>query len=136
MLPLLLEKGGGEGFLIKPPPPRWGRIQVGVAVSNFIVVFVTCGSEDEALKIARTLVEERLAACANMVSPLRSIYRWEGKIWDEKEWLLIIKTQQFRFEDLAKRVKALHSYSVPEIIALPITESSPAYLNWIEENTK
>jgi periplasmic divalent cation tolerance protein len=109
---------------------------VGVAVSNFIVVFVTCGSEDEALKIARTLVEERLAACANMVSPLRSIYRWEGKIWDEKEWLLIIKTQQFRFEDLAKRVKALHSYSVPEIIALPITESSPAYLNWIEENTK
>ena len=81
-------------------------------------------------------MEERLAACANMVSPLRSIYRWEGKIWDEKEWLLIIKTQQSKFEDLAKRVKALHSYSVPEIIALPITEGSPAYLNWIEENTK
>jgi periplasmic divalent cation tolerance protein len=82
------------------------------------------------------LVEERLAACANIVSPLRSIYRWEGKIWDEKEWLLIIKTQQSTFEDLSKRVKALHSYSVPEIIALPIVEGSPAYLNWIEENTK
>jgi len=105
-------------------------------MSKFIVVFVTCGSEEEALKIARALVEERLAACANMVSPLRSIYRWEGKIWDEKEWLLVIKTQQSRFKDLAKRVKALHSYSVPEIIALPITEGSPAYLNWIEENTK
>ena len=105
-------------------------------MSKFIVVFVTCGSEDEALKIARALVEERLAACANMISPLRSIYRWEGKIWDEKEWLLIIKTQRSKFEDLAKRVKALHSYSVPEIIALPIAEGSPAYLNWIEENTK
>ena len=107
-----------------------------MTLSNFIVVFVTCGSEDEGLKIARALVEEKLAACANMVSPLRSIYRWEGKICDEKEWLLLIKTRQSRFEDLAKRVKALHSYSVPEIIALPITEGSPAYLNWISENTK
>ena len=105
-------------------------------MSDFIVVFVTCGSEDEALKIARALVEEKLAACANMISPLRSIYRWEGKTWDEKEWLLIIKTQQSTFEDLAKRVKTLHSYSVPEIIALPIVEGSPAYLTWIEENTK
>ena len=103
---------------------------------DHMVVFVTCGSEDEALKIARALVEEKLAACANMISPLRSIYRWEGKICDEKEWLLLIKTRQSRFEDLAKRVKALHSYSVPEIIALPITEGSPAYLNWISENTK
>ena len=105
-------------------------------MSDFIVVFVTCGSEEEALKIARALVEEKLAACANMISPLRSIYRWEGKTWDEKEWLLIIKTQQSTFEDLAKRVKTLHSYSVPEIIALPIVEGSPAYLTWIEENTK
>ena len=105
-------------------------------MDRFAVVFVTCGSEDEALKIARALVEEKLAACANMISPLRSIYRWEGKICDEKEWLLLIKTRQSRFEDLAKRVKALHSYSVPEIIALPITEGSPAYLNWISENTK
>ena len=105
-------------------------------MSDFIVVFVTCGSEDEALKIARALVEEKLAACANMISPLRSIYRWEGKICDEKESLLVIKTRQSLFEDLAKRVKALHSYSVPEIIALPITEGSPAYLNWISENTK
>lgn len=105
-------------------------------MSDFIVVFVTCGSEEEALRIARTLVEESLAACANIVSPLRSIYRWEGKIWDEKEWLLIIKTQESRFEDLARRVKDLHSYSVPEIIALPIVKGSLHYLTWIEENTK
>ena len=87
-----------------------------------IVVLVTCGSEEEALRIANALVEEHLAACVNLVSPIRSIYRWEGKIWDEKEWLLIIKTQKKRFQELEKKVKSLHSYSVPEIISLPIVE--------------
>jgi periplasmic divalent cation tolerance protein len=101
-----------------------------------IVVFVTCGSEEEGLKIANALVEGRLAACVNLISPIRSIYRWEGKIWNEKEWLLIIKTQQDRFGELEKKVRSLHSYSVPEIIGLPITEGSSAYLNWIRENTE
>ncbi len=101
-----------------------------------IVVFVTCGSEEEALKIANALVDAHLAACVNLIAPIRSIYRWEGKIWDEKEWLLIIKTQKQRFEALEKRVRSLHSYSVPEIISLPITEGSSAYLNWIRENTE
>jgi periplasmic divalent cation tolerance protein len=101
-----------------------------------IVAFVTCGSEEEALKIANALVEAHLAACVNLIAPIRSIYRWEGKIWDEKEWLLIIKTQKQRFEALEKRVRSLHSYSVPEIISLPITEGSSAYLNWIKENTE
>ncbi len=105
-------------------------------MSDPIVVLVTCGSEEEALKIANALVEEHLAACVNLVAPIRSIYRWEGKIWDEKEWLLIIKTQKQRFEELEKKVKSLHSYSVPEIISLPITEGSSAYLNWIRENTE
>ncbi len=101
-----------------------------------IVVLVTCGSEEEALKIAKALVEEHLGACVNIVSPIRSIYRWEGRVWDEKEWLLIIKTQKQRFEELEKKVKSLHSYSAPEIISLPITEGSSAYLNWIKENTE
>ena len=105
-------------------------------MSDPIVVLVTCGSEEEALKIANALVEVHLAACVNLVAPIRSIYRWEGKIWDEKEWLLIIKTQKQRFEELEKEVKSLHSYSVPEIISLPITEGSSAYLNWIRENTE
>ena len=105
-------------------------------ISDPIVVLVTCGSEEEALKIASTLVEDHLAACVNLVSPIRSIYRWEGKIWDEKEWLLIIKTQKHRFEPLEKKVKSLHSYSVPEIISLPIREGSSAYLKWIGENTE
>ena len=101
-----------------------------------IVVLVTCGSEEEALQIAKALVEDRLAACVNLVAPIRSIYRWEGKIWDEKEWLLIVKTQKHRFETVEKKVKSLHSYSVPEIISVPITQGSWAYLNWIKENTE
>jgi len=105
-------------------------------MSDPVVVLVTCGSEEEALKIANALVEDRLAACVNLVTPIRSIYRWEGKIWDEKEWLLIIKTQKHRFEELEKKVKSLHSYSVPEIVSLSITEGSSAYLEWIRENTE
>ena len=105
-------------------------------MSEPIVVLVTCGSEEEALKIANVLVEEHLAACVNLVSPIRSIYRWEEKIWDEKEWLLIIKTQKQKFKELEKKVKSLHSYSVPEIISLPIVEGASSYLQWIKENTK
>lgn len=105
-------------------------------MSDSIVVLVTCGSEEEALEIAKALVEAHLAPCVNLVAPIRSIYRWEGKICDEKEWLLIIKTKKQKFEELEKKVKSLHSYSVPEIIGLPITEGSLAYLNWIRENTE
>jgi periplasmic divalent cation tolerance protein len=105
-------------------------------MSNSIVALVTCSSEEEALKIAHTLVAEHLAACVNLVAPIRSVYRWEGKICDEKEWLLIIKTRKDRFEEVEKKVKSIHSYSVPEIISLPITEGSLAYLDWIRENTE
>ena len=104
-------------------------------MDQFVVVFVTCGSEEEASKIAQALVDERLAACANIVFPIRSIYRWEGKICDEREWLLIVKTRETRLQDLEKRVKSLHSYQVPEIISLSILAGSPSYLKWLEENT-
>jgi periplasmic divalent cation tolerance protein len=105
-------------------------------MAESIVVLVTCGSEEEGLKIAQALVEDRSVACVNLLSPIRSIYRWEGKICDEREWLLIIKTQKDRFETIEKRVKSLHSYSVPEIIGLPIVEGSSSYLQWLEEMTK
>ena len=104
-------------------------------MTQFVVVFITCGSEEEASKIAHALVDEKLAACANMISPIRSIYRWQGKICDEREWLLVVKTRETRFQDLEKRVKSLHSYQVPEIISLPILAGSLSYLNWLEENT-
>ncbi len=104
-------------------------------MSEPIVVFVTCGSEEEAVQIANALIKEHLAACVNLISPIRSIYRWEGKVWDEKEWLLLIKTQKQRYEELEKKIRSLHSYTNPEIISLPITQGSPPYLDWIRENT-
>jgi periplasmic divalent cation tolerance protein len=102
-----------------------------------IVVLVTCGSAKEARKIARAVVEQRVAACANLVtSPVQSIYRWKGKVESAKEFLLIIKTTQSRFVELKDAVKRLHSYDVPEIIALPIGRGGAAYLKWISESVK
>ena len=101
--------------------------------SDFIVVFVAVGQEKEAKTIARTLVEESLAACVGMV-PQKSIYRWKGETIEDKEILLIIKTQQNRFASLRDRVLALHSYEVPEIISIPIQEGHGAYLEWITAN--
>jgi len=102
-------------------------------MSDPMVVLISCGSEEEASTIALALVEERFAACVNIVSPIRSIYRWEGKIWDEKEYLLIVKTEDARYGDLEEKVKSLHSYSVPEIIGLPIVVGSADYLKWLLE---
>lgn len=101
-----------------------------------IVVLVTVGSEREAETIATALLEERLAACVNVTSPVRSLYRWEGRIADDREWQLIIKTQARLFEALATRVRALHSYDVPEIIALPVLAGTADYVDWIQNETQ
>lgn len=100
-----------------------------------IVVYITTSGEEEAARIAKILVEERLAACVNILKDARSIYRWQGKIEDEKESLMIIKTRKELFDSLKKRVKEVHSYTVPEIIALPIIEGSEDYMNWLKEVT-
>jgi periplasmic divalent cation tolerance protein len=96
-----------------------------------LVVLVTAPSAEKAAELARALVEERLAACGNVVPGLRSIYRWEGKVQDEPEALLILKTTRGRFEALRERVLALHPYQVPEVIALSVEAGSAAYLGWI-----
>ena len=106
-------------------------------MTNKIVVLVTCGSAKEARRIARAVVEQRMAACANIVtSPVQSVYRWKGRVESAKEFLLIIKTTQSRFAKLKAEVKRLHSYDVPEIIALPIAAGGIDYLNWISESVK
>jgi periplasmic divalent cation tolerance protein len=99
-----------------------------------IVVFCTCGSEGEAEAIAAELVGQRLAACVNITAPVRSVYRWQGKIESGAEWMLIIKTTQDAFPTLSAVIQDLHSYEVPEIISLPITAGSPTYLKWMDEN--
>ncbi|MEW6162813.1 MAG: divalent-cation tolerance protein CutA [Nitrospirota bacterium] len=103
--------------------------------NNEIIVFITASSEDEAAKIAKALVDSRLAGCVNIIKDIRSIYSWQGKIEDEREVLMIAKTQKTLFDSLMEKVKELHSYTVPEIIALPIIEGSEDYLKWLREVT-
>lgn len=103
-------------------------------MTDKIVVLVTTSGVRQAKKIARALVEGRLAACANLIEPVRSIYRWEGKLAEDRECLLIIKTTRGRFEEVRACVEKLHSYSVPEVIALPIVDGAANYLNWIAES--
>jgi periplasmic divalent cation tolerance protein len=104
-------------------------------MTNKIVVLVTCASAKEARKIARALVKERLAACANILaSPVQSVYRWKGTVESAKEFLLIIKTTKARFPKLTATVKRLHSYDVPEIIALPVAAGALDYLDWVSES--
>jgi periplasmic divalent cation tolerance protein len=100
-----------------------------------IVVLITASSREEADRIARRLVEDRLAACVNIVSQVRSLFVWEGKLSQENEVLLVVKSRRARFQQLATAVKRLHSYSVPEIIALPIVIGSADYLRWVSEST-
>jgi periplasmic divalent cation tolerance protein len=104
-------------------------------MNDISVVMVTVGNSEEALTIARTLVEEQLVACVNIVSGIRSIYRWKGAICDEQEQLLIMKTRSELFPALQDRIRKLHSYEVPEIISFPIAAGLPDYLNWVVENT-
>jgi periplasmic divalent cation tolerance protein len=102
-------------------------------MKEFIVVFVTAGSSAEGERLAHALVEDRLAACVNRIRGVQSVYRWQGKIEQSEEELLVIKTRKELFTALEKRVRELHSYSVPEIIALPLIEGNEAYLRWLEE---
>ncbi len=104
-------------------------------MTDALVVLVTTPSPERAAEIARALVEERLAAGGNVVPGLRSIYRWEGKVQDDAEALLVLKTTRARFEALRDRVLALHPYEVAEVIALPIEAGSPRYLAWLAGET-
>lgn len=104
-------------------------------MTDKIVVLVTASGVRQAKKIARALIEGNLAACANLITPVRSIYRWQGKLTEGRECLLIIKTTRGRFDAVRACVERLHSYSVPEVIALPIVDGAPNYLNWIAEST-
>ena len=105
-------------------------------MSDFIVVYITTSSVSEAKKIGRRLVEDKLVACANIISPVNSIYRWQGKICDDKEALIMLKTKKKLFKQIEKKVKELHSYEVPEVIAVPLVEGSDNYLSWLKNETK
>jgi periplasmic divalent cation tolerance protein len=101
---------------------------------RYRIVFVTCGSVGEAKRIGKAVVEKKLAACANIVAGVESIYRWKGKVERAREVLVVIKTTAARLRELEREVKRLHSYEVPEFIVLPIVAGSQEYLAWIEKN--
>ena len=101
-------------------------------MTDKIVVFSTASGVEEAEKIARGLVDQRLAACVNIVPAVRSFYRWQGKIEDSAEILLVIKSSRERFEALSTALEKLHSYEVPEVIAMPVVDGARNYLNWMD----
>lgn len=104
-------------------------------MSHELVVFVTTTDNEEAARIAEALVSERLAACVNILGPVESVYRWGGEITRDREALMIIKTTDARYPDLELRVKELHSYATPEVLALKIEQGSADYLTWIRDST-
>jgi periplasmic divalent cation tolerance protein len=98
------------------------------------LLLTTAGTEEEARRIAHGLVERRLAACVNVVPRIASVYRWQEKIEEAEEWLLMIKTTEAAFARVCEGIQELHSYELPECIGIPITAGSPAYLKWIEDS--
>jgi len=105
-------------------------------MADFVVVLITAPNEEAAAKMANDLVSSRLAACVNIIRNIRSIYRWQGKIEDEGEVLMIVKTRRELFQALETQVRKLHPYTTPEIIAVPIIEGFEGYLDWLKEETK
>jgi len=107
-----------------------------MADSTVVVMLVTVPSDDEARRIGRTLVDERLAACVNVVGPVRSIYHWDGAVQEDTEHLMVVKARRADVEALAARVRALHPYDVPEVIALDVVAGSAPYLDWVRSSTE
>jgi periplasmic divalent cation tolerance protein len=105
-------------------------------MSDVMAVLVTVPSAPIAARIGSALVKEKLAACVNVIPGVRSIYTWQGKVCDDRELLLVVKTTRVRYPEVERRVKALHPYKVPEVIALPVKRGSAAYLGWVRKSVR
>jgi periplasmic divalent cation tolerance protein len=101
-------------------------------MTDKVIVFSTCASQEEAKRIARGLVEERLAACVNIIDGIESIYSWQGKVEESKEVMLVVKSRRDLLGRLQERLASMHSYEVPEAIAIPVVDGLPAYLEWLD----
>jgi periplasmic divalent cation tolerance protein len=128
-------KGGVRSYEMHPDPScDWPEDSEFLMNQNlFQIVLTTCPDATSAERIARALVEEGLAACVNILPPMRSIYRWKGKIEDATEQLLVIKSAVARFPAIRDRLRALHPYELPEIISVPIVDGLPEYLAWLNK---
>lgn len=104
--------------------------------ARHVRVETTTDSREEALALASSAIEGRLAACAQVNGPITSVYRWQGAIENDEEWLVVLKTARDRVSDLVARLRSDHSYDVPEIIVVPVVDGNPAYLDWLHEETR
>ena len=104
--------------------------------TDYVIVMTTMPADADSTAFAQTLVEARLAACVNVLAPMESVYRWEGKVDQERERQLIIKTSRSRLAALWERIRDLHPYDVPEFIVVPVVEGNDAYLRWVGESTR
>ena len=105
-------------------------------MTNFIQVFITINDRTKAKEIAETLLNKKLAACVQISGPATSLYRWEGKIVEDEEWLLIAKSSREHYGELEEQVKKVHVYEVPEILAVPVENGNEDYLNWLSRELR
>jgi len=112
--------------------PAFSCVRLKCLENSIIVVLVTTSNREEAERIAHHLLDEKLVACANVLGPVSSLFWWAGKVEKADEYILLMKSRLNLFEKLSEKVEALHSYEVPEIIALPIVKGSNAYVKWLE----
>ncbi|MCB1158054.1 MAG: divalent-cation tolerance protein CutA [Leptospiraceae bacterium] len=105
-------------------------------MDTYCLIYITTSSEEEAQKLAKVLIEERLVACANLIKGMQSMYWWEGKVEYGEETILIVKTKENLFEEVKEKIKSLHSYSCPCILRIKIDGGNPAFLQWISSETK
>jgi len=110
---------------------NWQTVYIGKTLSDYIMVFVTCRDKSEAEKISQQLVKEKLIACANIVGPVKSYFHWKGEVDVAEEFLIVMKSRKDLFERVSEHVKRLHSYEVPEVLAIPVVDGSKAYLDWM-----
>ncbi len=101
-------------------------------MTDFIQVFITVNDREKAREIAEALIEKRLAGCVQISGPVNSMYRWQGRIMEDQEWLLIVKSDRKHFIELENEVKRIHPYEVPEILALPVKDGNSSYLKWLK----
>ena len=119
-------------FIFPKPNSTWRPI----LNTDYIVVLVTTANKSEAERIAHTLLNEKLIVCANIINPVTSFFYWSGKVDCAEECLVVMKSRKDLFGELAERLKGLHSYEVPEVLALPVVDGSEAYLDWMNKVLK
>jgi len=105
-------------------------------MTDVVTLFITTASQEEARKVARAVLDKKRAACVNIIPGVRSLYWWQGNLEEAEEWLLVAKTRAALVDELVAEVKRAHSYSVPEIIAMPVVAGNPDYLDWVRDETR